>query len=101
MMNDKDRRNQSCQVRNANCEPSDNGPQHRIPTRKRKGQEKVLNIGTWNVRTLLKDGKLEELKDVLQTYDMDITALQELRLKGKDIERDKQQQFDPYPYKRQ
>ena len=76
---------------------SDNGTkQQRISTRKRKGLEKEFNIGTWNVRTLLKPGKFDELKTVLQNYKMEITALQEIRWSGKDIVRDAKQQLDLY-----
>lgn len=76
---------------------SDNGPQQRKSTRKRKGlKEKDITIGTWNVRTLLKEGKLEELKIVLKNYQMDITALQEIRWKGNDVRKDKKHQIDLY-----
>ncbi|MGI4816809.1 MAG: reverse transcriptase domain-containing protein [Janthinobacterium lividum] len=76
---------------------SDHGPQQRNSTRKRKGHEKKeFNIGTWNVRTLLKAGKHSELLIVLANYKMEITALQEIRWQGKDIIRDKKHQTDLY-----
>lgn len=75
---------------------SDNGQQQRISTRKRKGHEKEFNIGTWNVRTLLDDSKLEELKIVLKNYRMDLTALQEIRRVGKDIIKDAVNKIDLY-----
>lgn len=55
-----------------------------------------INIGTWNVRTLLQVGKLEKLKQVSKQYKMDISAIQEIRWKGCDIIRDKKQQVDLY-----
>ena len=93
MKKDKEKKpsRQACE-----SEPQDIGPKHRKSTRKRKGYEKDLNIGTWNVRTLLMEGKLEELKNVLRKYRMDIIALQELRWKGQGIVRDKKQQVDLY-----
>ncbi|KAI0260329.1 hypothetical protein BGY98DRAFT_1119988 [Russula aff. rugulosa BPL654] len=66
---------------------SDHGPQQRNSTRKRKGLEKDFNIGTWNVRSLKKTGKIEELKIALKNYKMEITALQELKMQGKGIEK--------------
>jgi len=40
-----------------------------------------LAIGTWNVRTLLQVGKMNEMAVELSRYKLDIIALQEIRWK--------------------
>jgi len=42
-----------------------------------------LYIGTWNVTTLLKPGKLQELVDEIAKTQIEILALQEIRWLGK------------------
>jgi exonuclease III len=41
-----------------------------------------MKVGSWNVRTMLQAGKMAEIADELLKYDLDITALQEIRWKG-------------------
>ena len=41
-----------------------------------------MKVGSWNVRKLLQAGKMAEIADELLKYDLDITALQEIRRKG-------------------
>ena len=53
--------------------------------RNRNGQRKwktKQNIGTWNLRSLNRPGAREELQTVLEKYEMDIVALQEVRWPG-------------------
>ena len=50
--------------------------------RKRKLRKKDINIGTWNVRTMNKDGKLDLLLKELEEHKMSITGLSETRWKG-------------------
>ena len=38
-----------------------------------------FNIATWNVRSTLQTGKMEEITDELKKYNIQITALQEVR----------------------
>jgi exonuclease III len=44
-----------------------------------------MRLGTWNVRTLLQAGNMNAIAEELEKYKMDITALQEIRWKGKGI----------------
>ncbi|KAF2899393.1 hypothetical protein ILUMI_06782 [Ignelater luminosus] len=51
-------------------------------TRKDKNKTrntKLNTIGTWNVRTLWKRGKLENVKREMQTYEIDLMELSEIR----------------------
>ena len=41
-----------------------------------------MTAGSWNVRTMLQAGKMAEIANELLKYDLDITALQEIRRKG-------------------
>ena len=38
-----------------------------------------FNIATWNVQSMLQAGKMEEITDELKRYNIQITALQEMR----------------------
>ncbi|PSN45867.1 hypothetical protein C0J52_19674 [Blattella germanica] len=44
-----------------------------------------MNIGTWNVKTLLKPGKLQELKEQLDKTTLDVVAVQETRWSNTEI----------------
>ena len=44
--------------------------------------QKITSIGTWNVRTLNRTGKIEELNNELSRYKWDIVGLSETRLSG-------------------
>lgn len=39
----------------------------------------VLQLGTWNVRTMLQGGKMQEIANELETYNTHIAVLQETR----------------------
>ncbi|EJU6350860.1 endonuclease/exonuclease/phosphatase family protein, partial [Salmonella enterica] len=42
-----------------------------------------IKVATWNTRTMWRPGATQDLKKVLEKYGVDITALQEIRWKGK------------------
>lgn len=42
----------------------------------------MIRIGTWNVRTMLRPGKMSEIVNELKNYKVDIAAIQEIRWKG-------------------
>ena len=43
--------------------------------------EVKIKLATWNIRTLLQVGKMMEVAEELQKYEIDITAIQEVRWK--------------------
>jgi exonuclease III len=45
-------------------------------------KEEQLDIGTWNVNTMLKAGKMPEIADQIVASQIQIIALQEVRWKG-------------------
>lgn len=45
-------------------------------------RKEIITIGTWNIRTLLQVGKMNEVADQAIKNKIDITALQEVRWKG-------------------
>ena len=45
-------------------------------------KKELLNIGTWNVNTMLKAGKMQEIADQIVDSQLQITALQEIRWRG-------------------
>lgn len=49
---------------------------------KQNPSKTTVKIGTWNVRTLLKIGKLEEVKDQMRKNEIDILGLCETRWEG-------------------
>ena len=50
-------------------------------TRKKKKNNK-MKMATWNVRTMLKPGKMQEIVGEVRKYGIDFVALQEVRWKG-------------------
>lgn len=52
--------------------------------RMKGGRKQLLKIGTWNVRGTYHAGALRNLVDVMETYEIDILALQETKQKGCD-----------------
>jgi hypothetical protein len=48
-------------------------------TTRRRNENRRLRIGTWNVRTLKKVGKLENLKREVERYKMDVVGISEMR----------------------
>ena len=66
--------------------------------KKRSGKEKdyELIIGTWNVRTLRRQGAILELRKVIISYGADVVALQEMRWKGSGISRGRSNNADIY-----
>jgi hypothetical protein len=50
----------------------------------------MIHIGTWNVMTTLKPGKIQKIADQMLKTHLQITALQENRCKGCDqLKKDK------------
>jgi len=50
--------------------------------RSKRLRKDVIYIGTWNVMTLLKTGKMNEIADEMSKTQLQVIALQELRWKG-------------------
>jgi exonuclease III len=50
--------------------------------KREKDYDLRMKVGSWNVRTMLQAGKMAEIADELLKYNLDITALQEVRWKG-------------------
>jgi len=46
---------------------------------RKRMKTREFNIVTWNVRSMLQAGKMEEIADELKKYNIQITALQEVR----------------------
>jgi len=45
-------------------------------------KKELLDIGTWNVNTMLKAGKMQEIADQIVGFQAQIVALQEIRWRG-------------------
>jgi len=45
-------------------------------------KKELLDIGTWNVNTMLKAGKMHEIADQIVDSQIQIAALQEIRWRG-------------------
>ncbi|KAF2894743.1 hypothetical protein ILUMI_11432 [Ignelater luminosus] len=54
-------------------------------TEKSNKEEQILKITTWNVQVLNKEGKLKELVQEIEKYDIDILAVQEINTEGTAI----------------
>ncbi|KAF2892034.1 hypothetical protein ILUMI_14139, partial [Ignelater luminosus] len=54
-------------------------------TKKSNKEKQILKIATWNVQELNKEGKLKELLQELEKYDIDILAVEEINTKGTAI----------------
>jgi len=52
-----------------------------------------MRVGTWNVRTMNREGKLKELCDNAERYHLDLVGVQEVRWTGKDKTREGQWTF--------
>jgi exonuclease III len=50
-----------------------------------KDKNMALNIGTWNVRTLLQARAMNGIADGIMKYRMEIVAIQEIRWKSKGV----------------
>jgi hypothetical protein len=50
--------------------------------KRKKNEQHSYKIGTWNVRTLNRGGKLENLKKEMQKSEVDILGVSEVRWKG-------------------
>ena len=48
-------------------------------------KKELLAIGTWNVNTMLKAGKMQEIADKIVGSQIQIVALQEIRWRGYDL----------------
>jgi hypothetical protein len=60
---------------------------HKIsrPWRGQQNKNPKLCIGTWNIKTLLKPGKIQELAEKLAKTRLEIVALQEIRWSGNGV----------------
>jgi len=62
----------------------------RRPTRLLRNKRGNIYIGTWNVLTMLKRGRMQEVTEQIMQTDLQVVALQEIRWKGKGpIKKDK------------
>jgi len=62
----------------------------RRPTRVLRNKTENIYIGTWNVLTMLKPGRIKEVAEQILQTDLQVVALQEIRWKGQGhIKKDK------------
>jgi hypothetical protein len=52
------------------------------PFHVKRMKKELLDIGTWNVKTMLKAGKMQEIADQIVGSQIQIVALQEIRSRG-------------------
>jgi hypothetical protein len=52
------------------------------PRRVKRIKRELFGIGTWNVNTMLKAGKMQEIADQILGSQIQIVALQEIRWRG-------------------
>jgi len=52
------------------------------PRHVKRMKKELIDIGTWNVNTMLKAGKMQEIADQITGSQIQIVALQELRWRG-------------------
>lgn len=57
----------------------------RAETKRRNKKRYQFKLGTWNIRTLLQVGKMDEINEQRKIYNIDILALQEVRWKDRGI----------------
>ena len=66
---------------------NDRVPRVVIPRNPCRTKPRAIRIGTWNVRTMMKSGKLENIKREMRRNRLDILGLSEVRWKeGGDFE---------------
>ena len=51
--------------------------------RRKRGME--IRISTWNIRTMLAPGRVQEIETELMRYNIEVAALQEIRWKGQGL----------------
>ena len=63
---------------------------NRLPKRVLRNKKDNIYLGTWNVRTVLQPGKMQEVAEHILQTELQIAALQEIRWKGHgQIKKDK------------
>jgi uncharacterized protein YqeY len=78
-----------CRSLNDESHDSDNVSDPSVLLGKRGKRGKYLKIGTWNVRTMLRTGKLENIKHEMKRNELDILGLCEVRWRDEgEIESD-------------
>ena len=65
-----------------NCSVENSAFNQKKNKNKKKRKKRTINIGTWNIRTLLALGKLQLLLRELDSHDMNITGIAEHRWEG-------------------
>ena len=65
-----------------NCSVENSAFNQKKKKNKKKRKKRTINIGTWNIRTLLALGKLQLLLRELDSHDMNITGIAEHRWEG-------------------
>jgi hypothetical protein len=55
------------------------------PRHVKRIKKELLNIGTWNVNTMLRVGKMQETADQIVGFHIQIVALQKKKKDGEDM----------------